>query len=290
MVLPDFTTPETDALCRDIAKRSHGVAFIGISRGKDSLCAWLNLRRYFSRIIPFHCASIPNMKFVTKTLDYYEYEFQTHILRLMGEDLPMALSRHIYQDDILECDYIDENLDCDDYSKLDILDYLRYKYNLPKAWCAFGISANDSIDRLIYCRKTGGKSEDHRTFYPCWNWPKAELLRAIRESGLKLSSEYKYVKRSMGGVPSATYNKVLMEHYPEDWKTLLKWYPLAEVKNYREAMLDREAARRKEKEIVDAGGRTVENHDKIISESDSILPQSEEPAEEILPSFMEGES
>ena len=94
----------------------------------------------------------------------------------------------------------------------------------------------------------------------------------------------------MGGVPSATYNKVLMEHYTEDWKTLLKWYPLAEVKNYREAMLDREAARRKEQEIVDAGGRTVENHDKIISESDSILPQSEEPAEEILPSFMEGES
>ena len=66
----------------------------------------------------------------------------------------------------------------------------------PQAFCKIipDISANDSIDRLIYCRKTGGKSEDHRTFYPCWNWPKAELLRAIRESGLKLSSEYKYVR------------------------------------------------------------------------------------------------
>jgi len=265
--LPTFTTPETDALCRDIAKRSKGVAFLGFSRGKDSLCAWLQLRKYFTRIIPFTCNSIPNMKFVTKTLDYYEYEFQTHILRLMGEDLPMALSRYIYQDDILECDWIDENMEVDDYSKLDILEFLRYKYNLPKAWCAFGISANDSIDRLIYCRKTGGKSEDHRTFYPCWNWPRAELINAIKESGLKLSSEYKYVKRSMGGVPSATYNKVLMEHYPDDWKTLQKWYPLAYVKNLREEMLDREYERRKNEEIAANGGRTEDSANDENTES-----------------------
>lgn len=281
MNLPEFSTKATDELCREIAQRSKGVVLLGLS-GKDSLCAWLQLSKYFTRIIPFHCCSVPNLQFVSKYLDYLEYEFQTHILRLKGEDLPMALVRHIYQDDIFDCDWIDENWEVEDYSKLDILNYLRYKFNLPKAWCAFGISANDSIDRLIYCRKTGGKSEDHKTFYPCWDWPKSELVRAIYESGVRVSPTYKYAKRSVGGPPSATYNKIMKEHFPKDWETYKLWYPLAEVKNLREDMLDREFAKKKEQEIRDFGGKMTEpvtiqeENDKKLSESDSNEQQFDE--------------
>ena len=128
------------------------------SRGKDSLCAWINLRKYFSRIIPFHCSSIPHMEFVDRTLDYYEMMFQTKILRMVGEDLTMALVRHVYQEYPWECDSIDEEIGpIEDYNKLLILSYLRKEYNLPRAWCAVGISMYDSIDRMIYCKKYKGK-------------------------------------------------------------------------------------------------------------------------------------
>lgn len=254
--LPTFTTKATDELCRDIAKKSHGVCFLMCSRGKDSLCAWLQLRKYFQRIIPWHAATVPGYQFADEYLDYLEGAFDTRILRMMGEDLRMALVRHIYQESPWECDVIDSVFEDVDYTKLDILEYLRMKFNLPRAWCAVGISQNDSIDRLIYCRKNGGINKKNRTFYPCFDWPREEMLGAIWDSGLMVSPEYKYTKRSMGGIPSATYNRVMMEHFPQDWELTKKWYPLAEVKNIREEMIDANYKLWMEQEAAKRGGKS----------------------------------
>ena len=253
--LPRFTTSATDALCREIAKKSHGTVFLMCSRGKDSLCAWLQLRKYFNRIVAFHCASIPDCKYANEYLDYLECMFGQRILRMMGEDLKMSLVRHMYQASPWDCDNIDDTFEDVDYSKLDVLNYLRMKFNLPRAWCAVGISQNDSIDRLIYCRENGGKNPKNRTFYPCYDWPREEMFNAIWESGLCVAPEYKYTKRSMGGVPCAIYNKVMMEHFPQDWELTKKWYPLAEVKNYREEMIDANYPLWMEQEAAKRGGR-----------------------------------
>ena len=255
MTLPIFKTEATDTLCREIAKKSHRVCFCMLSRGKDSLCAYLNCLNYFDRVIPFHCATIPGYQFADEYLDYLEAMLNTRILRMMGEDLRMALVRHIYQETPWECDVIDQVFEDHDYTKLDVLEFLRMKFNLPRAWCAVGISKNDSIDRLIYCRKTGGKNIKNKTFYPCWDWPRENLLETIYEAGLVLAPEYKYTKRSMGGVPSATYNKVMMEHFPRDWELTKKWYPLAEVKNIREDMIDENYPKWMEQEAAKRGGR-----------------------------------
>ena len=258
MTLPIYTTEATDSLCREVAKKSHGTIFCMLSRGKDSLVAYMNCLKYFTRVIPFHCASIPGYSYVGEYLDYLESVFNTRILRMMGEDLKMALVRYVYQETPWECDRIDETFPDRDYSKLDILEYLRMKFNLPRAWCAVGIGKNDSIDRLIYCRKTGGKNPSNRTFYPCWDWPREELLNAIWESGLDVAPEYKYSKRSLGGVPGAAYNKILMEHFPQDWELTKKWYPLAEVKNVREDMIGANYPLWMEQEARKRGGRVDE--------------------------------
>ena len=261
--LPKFSTPATDELCREIAKKSSGVCFCMFSRGKDSLVAYMNCLRFFKRVIPFHCATIPDYRFAAEYLDYIEGEFNTRILRMMGEDLRMGLVRHVYQTCPRDCDIIDETFPDEDYSKLDVLDYLRMKFNLPRAWCAVGISQNDSIDRLIYCRKNGGKNPSHKTFYPCFDWPREELFNSILESGLVVSPEYKYTKRSMGGIPCATYNKVMMEHFPEDWERTKKWYPLAEVKNYREDLIDANYPKWMEQEAAKRGGREEKKEDEV---------------------------
>lgn len=255
MNLPMYSTEATESLCREIAKKSHGTIFLMMSRGKDSLCAYLQCLKFFNRIICVHFATVPGYRFADEYLDYLEAMLNTRILRMMGEDLKMALVRHIYQETPWECDVIDQVFPDADYTKLDVLEYLRMKFNLPRAWCAVGIGKNDSIDRLIYCRKTGGKNVSNRTFYPCWDWPREELLNAITGAGLVLAPEYKYVKRSMGGIPSATYNKVMMEHFPQDWELTKKWYPLAEVKNVREEMIDANRPLWMEQEARKRGGR-----------------------------------
>lgn len=256
MTPPTFTTEATDELCKEVAKKSKGVCFLGFSRGKDSLCAWLSLTRYFHRIIPFHCASWPRIGYVKRILDYYQYEMGTRILRMNGEDYPMALVRMMYQP-YRDCQDI-EGWELDDYSKLDVLEYLRHKFGLPNAWCAFGISANDSIDRRIYCKNTGGKNPQNKTFYPCWDWPRAEIIKTVKESGLMLSSEYRYVNRTMGNVPGIVTNEILKNHYPKDWERFLCLYPLAEAKTVRERILDREWAAAKRAKIEANGGTAVE--------------------------------
>ena len=255
MTLPVYTTPATDELCKEIAKKSHGTCLCMLSRGKDSLCAYLQCCRYFNRVIPFHCALLPGYQHVTEYLDYLEAMLNTRILRMVGEDLRMGLVRYVYQRSPWECADIDDTFEDVSYSKLDILDYLRMKFNLPRAWCAVGISKNDSIDRLIYCRKNNGRNDKNRTFYPCWDWPRSELLRAIGDAGLCLAPEYKYSRRSLGGTPGATYNKILMEHFPQDWETTKMWYPLAEVKNVREEMIDADYPLWMEQEASKRGGR-----------------------------------
>lgn len=253
VILPTANTEATDALCKEIAKKSNGVCFLGFSRGKDSLCAWLNLRRYFKRVIPFHCASWCGMRFAKEYLDYCEYEMQTKILRLMGEDFPTALSLGYYQP---LGDYpAIERMPEQNYSKLDVLSRLRLKLHLPRVWCAFGISMNYSIDRRIYCQKTGGMSTINKTFYPCFDWTKDQIIETLQSSGLKLSSEYRYTNRTLGNIPSYTVNKVLREHYPADYVRMLAHYPWAEAKTVREEILDRKWLKAKEDELVAKGGR-----------------------------------
>lgn len=274
MTPPTFTTEATDELCKEVAKKSKGVCFLGFSRGKDSLCAWLSLTRYFHRIIPFHCASWPRIGYVKRILDYYQYEMGTRILRMNGEDYPMALVRMMYQP-YRDCQDI-EGWELDDYSKLDVLEYLRHKFGLPNAWCAFGISANDSIDRRIYCKNTGGKNPQNKTFYPCWDWPRAEIIKTVKESGLMLSSEYRYVNRTMGNVPGIVTNEILKNHYPKDWERFLCLYPLAEAKTVRERILDREWAAAKRAKIEANGGTAVEA-EPSNGVDDSPLPLSMAP-------------
>ena len=249
------TTPATDALCRDIAKRSRGVCFVGLSGGKDSLAALVCLHRYFRRVIPFHCASWPGAKYEREYLDRLEYELGgTRILRLIGEDFPMSLARGFYQSYDNCLIYSETGSYCEDFSKLDVLEHLRYAYNLPKAWCAFGIAASDSIDRLIYVRKNGGRNDRNRTFYPCFDFTRQQILDVIREAHLPLVSSYRYMNRSMGSVPSYTCNEILRRHYPADWEHFLALYPLAEAKTVRERILDREWKAKRDAQILANGG------------------------------------
>ena len=75
----------------------------------------------------------------------------------------------------------------------------------------------------------------------------------------------------MGGVPSATYNKVMMEHFPRDWELTKKWYPLAEVKNIREEMIDENYPKWMEQEAAKRGGRMDVREEAECGESEEKI-------------------
>ena len=250
---PTFSTEATDELCKDIAKRSNGVCLFGFSRGKDSLCAFLQLRRFFKRIIPFHCAAIPGLNYAEQALLYDEEMFNTRILRMTEGTVYTNLYGGMYQTLEGLCDLL-VNRDFREYRKLDMLDELRQIYHIPKAWCAFGIAASDSLDRRIWVMNVQGRNEGNKTFYPCYDWPREKIIETVRESGLMLPPEYKYSKFSMPAMPCATYNRIFAKHFPDDYERMKDVFPLMEAKTFREELLDRDAAERKRSEIEFVGG------------------------------------
>ena len=77
-------------MCEQMAAECD-TAILAFSTGKDSIAAWLQMRKYFKRIIPYYCYTVPGLTFVEESLKYYEDFFGTHICRLPHRSLARML-------------------------------------------------------------------------------------------------------------------------------------------------------------------------------------------------------
>ena len=73
--------PTCDEICRKVRERTDTVA-LSFSNGKDSLAAWLILRKHFRRIIPIYQFLVPDLEFIEQSLTYYEKFFGERIRRV----------------------------------------------------------------------------------------------------------------------------------------------------------------------------------------------------------------
>ena len=246
-------TEKTRQLCSEIAAASGGVCFLGFSRGKDSITSWLWLRKFFDRIIPFHCASVPGLSFVDESLEYYEEYFQTKIERCISGDIMHAISNLVFQP--IEDEQLIDSLEIVSYDNHEVFLSLRAKYNLPQAWCAFGINASDSIDRRIYVNKCGGRHDHRQTFYPCYDWTKAQILDAVNRSGVKLPKDYLLANRTLASIPNLRHLISMETMMPEDFARVELVFP------FIRARLARNLFRKDE---ADAGKKTETYSDEDI--------------------------
>ena len=215
-------TEASRRLCLEISRASGGRCLLGFSRGKDSIAAWLYLREFFNEVIPFHCSSIPHLSFVDKSLNYYESVFNTKIIRCLSGEITTALSDLIYQP--LEDEVEIDAMELWSYNNHDIIDLLRAQYG-AELWCAFGINMTDSIDRRIYVKKNQGRNEERKTFYPCFDWSKQQIMQSINEAGIKLPGDYKLANRSLAGLPNFRHLCRMEEVYPQDTEKIELWFP-----------------------------------------------------------------
>ena len=83
-------------LCEQMA-RECDTAILAFSCGKDSIAAWLQMRKYFKHIVPYYCYIVPGLEFVEKSLSYYEDFFGCHIYRLPHRSLYRFLRGMVFQ-------------------------------------------------------------------------------------------------------------------------------------------------------------------------------------------------
>lgn len=235
-------TADTRRLCEEISQRTGGVCLLAFSRGKDSLAAWLFLRQFFERIIPFHLATVPHLDFVDRSLIYYEQYFETKIERLMFDETWRSFDQGWYQppDDMDEL----EDLGWADYDIVDVADLLRDKYGVPDAFCAAAIGRFDSLFRRTWFNspKTAVNEEKYQ-FYPIYDWTLKQILGSIKSSGLKLAPDYLIGVRTVHGVPNIRHLERWKKVFPEDYKRMQALYPLIEARLARNEFRRRRAER-----------------------------------------------
>lgn len=217
-----FGTAASRRLCEDIADMTGGRCFLGFSRGKDSIAAWLYLRQFFNDIIPFHCASVPHLSFVDESLSYYEEIFGTKILRFLSGEVSNAISNLVFQP--IEDEEAIDAMKLWKYGTHDIVDLLRDIYG-KDIWCAYGINATDSIDRHVYVLQFQGRNIPRKSFYPCFDWTKKQILNIIDSEHISLPPDYKLANRTMAGIPNVRHLMHMDEVFPEDMKRIELLFP-----------------------------------------------------------------
>lgn len=224
-------------LCEQMAAECD-TAILAFSTGKDSIAAWLQMRRYFSKIIPYYCYTVPGLEFVEESLNYYEDFFGTHIYRLPHRSLPRMLNAMVFQPPEHVTKIEKAEFTGDEYDDFMIGELIRQAGKLPSAaYVGTGVRMADSPMRRIGIKTHGAINHNQKKFYPVYDWKKADLLREFEASGVKLPVDYRLFGRTFDGL-DYRFLKPIKENFPRDYEKIITWFPLAELELYRRGERD----------------------------------------------------
>ena len=230
----DNLTYETSAeLCEKMASECD-TAILAFSTGKDSLAAWLQMRKYFKRIVPYYCYFVPGLEFVEDSLKYYEDFFGCHIYRLPHRSFFRFL-RGLVAQPPRRVPIIEKAGIADDEAWNDdtIGEVIRKCAHLPEgAYVGNGIRMADSPFRRVGIKTHGAVNHNAKRFYPIFDWVKEDLIKSFDEAGVKLPVDYRMFGRTFDGL-DYRFLQPLREWYPRDYERVLEWYPFADVEIVR---------------------------------------------------------
>ena len=205
---------------------------LSFSMGKDSVVAWLKMRQYFDRIVPVFMYLIPDLEFIERGLRYYEDYFRTPIIRVPHPSLYRMLNDRLFQTP-KNVEVIEE-LDYPNYTHDEILSWIKDDQSVDQeVYTGVGVRASDSMNRHASIKKYGAMNLKRRQFYPVYDFRKADMIRTMRESGVKLSTEYLMFGRSFDGL-DFRFMYPLKKKYPKDYERVREFFPLvdAEIKRF----------------------------------------------------------
>ena len=223
----EYTTSEE--LCLGMIEETD-TCLLAFSTGKDSIGAWLQLRKYFTNIIPYYKYVIPGLSFVEDSLKYYEDFFGTHIYRVPHPNLYRIRQNLTFQPPYRMRE-ISENLwvEPNSYDDTAIGQMFRYNMDLPdNVYAAVGVRMADSPYRRMAVLTHGAINHNKKSFYPVYDWNKAKLLEAIDEAGVKLPVDYTLFGRTFDGL-DYRFMKPIRENFPDDYERILRYFPFADL-------------------------------------------------------------
>jgi hypothetical protein len=224
--------PDGGALCEVIKAESGSTVLLSFSRGKDSIGTWLQVRRHFDTVIPYHLIFVPGLAFVEESLLWFERFFGTHIMRIPHPGLYKWLTGYLYQ-----TPHRTETIRAMElplYTYRDVHMYVAQDQGLNglKVFTAAGLKAGDNLYRRTMIDVHGPINRNDRKFYPIYDWNNDRLFTEIEQAKCKLPVDYQLFGRSFEGLQYA-YIKPIKDRFPEDYAKIVEWFPLVDAEIWR---------------------------------------------------------
>lgn len=216
-----------------MADKTKGTCLLAFSTGKDALCAWVELRKYFPHITPVYYYMIPGLSFIEKSLSYYENFFNTKIIRLPNPNLYRMLDAGTYQTKS-SWGVIDKYA----FTKMNIkrehlCEWVKDDFNIEKeAYTAIGNRMFDSLQRYRSIKKFGAINDKIKTFFPVYDYKIADVVSSIKSAGVQLPVDYHIWGKTFDGL-DYRFIKPLKDLYPDDYEKLKTFFPLIDTEILR---------------------------------------------------------
>lgn len=217
----------SEQLNRWVAERQDGTTLLAFSCGKDSIAAWLEMKKYFHTIVPVYHYLVPGLEFVERSLAYYEDFFETRIIRMPSPSLYRLLNAFAFQ--APENLHIIDKFDLPDFTTENINDAVRADLGLnSEIMCANGVRAVDSPHRWLAVKTHGPVNLKKKSYMSVFDWRIKRLRDELEAAGVKLPVDYQMFGRSFDGI-DYRFLAPIKEHFPDDYERILHFFPLAEL-------------------------------------------------------------
>jgi hypothetical protein len=233
-VIPPLPSAEA---CRTLRAEIGPRVLFAFSCGKDSIAAWLQLRRFFDEVCPFYLEYVPGIPFMERSLAYYESFFGTKILRLPGCSFWGLMDSSAYQPPggtrWLRAQLFPRRENPDTIDQ-----FAAFHYGFPLAaeqWIAGGPRRGESMGRAIIMKRVG--AFDRRPgwgqlFHCIYDWSDARVMEELNAAGVKLPVDYRLFGRSFEGL-RGRFLLPIKQHLPESWAYLENIFPLLRLELVR---------------------------------------------------------
>lgn len=221
---------QSEILNAQVRKVSGDTIILMFSAGKESICCYYELKKYWDNVILIYQYIHPDLTFVNETLDYFEKKFGQKIYRMPHVGLYRMVNEYVFMSP--DKANLIEYIGLPNYTYKLYYEYLRDDFNCPEAYVATGVRMNDSPTRRMNIKVNGAASIHNKTLYPIYDWDSEDIRSCFREYNIKVPIDYKIFGKSFDGI-DYRFIKPLKEHFPADFEKLKELYPLIELEIMR---------------------------------------------------------
>ena len=230
--------PHGPKFLEEMRERIGPKCVVAFSTGKDAVAMTIALKPYFEELIPFIGIYVPGLRIMDEAIDYYETEvFGRKIIRFPHPAFISWMAELRFQTPESAKRVVSANLPKTLTFEGIVAQIQRASGIEPGAMYAVGSRCGEFLYRTQQVAKSGGMQPQMKQWWPIWDKSRQDVLDTIEGAGLRLSREYDMFHMSFCGIDYGIVSQ-FRKHEPDDYDTLVSWFPLigAETLRYERHM------------------------------------------------------